>query len=216
MCRDRSFRRWHELFVRKVSCCLRLTRARNWSLRVARGIRPTSSKPASSEKRFRSFVWCFAGNCEPGRESPAWSRKSKANRIEDKLPVNESNCEGQCLQSSGSIRILKSGHENSARAVQSHRWRLRRECRSHPELGWASQTARRGPCCFYRALPLRLSSPGSFGAPGFSRPEHRRTERACGQNSSAEPRGLRGTCEERRGQIRGQQSGAAVRRASRL
>src|SRR5260370_20529930 len=192
------------------------SRAHNWSLRADRGIRRSASKAASSEKRFPSCACCFTGNCAPDRESRASSRKNPTSAPETNLTASAPFCGRQCLQSSGYLRILKSGHENSASAVRSHHWRFHRKCCSHLELGGASQAARRGPCCFYRALPLRLSSPGSFGAPGLSRPERGRTESACGENSFAVSRRLCRAGEERRRQIRGQQSGAVVRRASRF
>src|SRR6266850_571775 len=59
---------------------------------VARGIRPTSLKLANSDKRFPSLVYCFTGNCAPGRESPAWSQRSATSRVEVKLEENKSHC----------------------------------------------------------------------------------------------------------------------------
>jgi len=74
-----------------------------------------------------------------------------------------------------SIRILKSGHENSARAVQSTVWRLRRNALASG-LGGASQAGEGRTLLFLPSLPCAVIHLRSSGASAFLDREQWMTE----------------------------------------
>ena len=68
------------------------------------------------------------------------------------------------LQTSVPARMLSLTDENRSRTIQSYRWRLFRQCRSHLGLRRPSETIGRRFSGFLRALCVRLSSPRSARA----------------------------------------------------
>jgi len=116
---------------------------------------------------------------------------------------------------SDSIRILKSGHENSARAVQSHRWRLRRECRSHPGLGRGKPQQRGADLAVFlpsfacAVIHLRIF----WSVPAFLDRNMDELKALCRQNPSGEPGRLRRACEAgRRGKSVANKAALLLRR----
>src|SRR5258708_17224628 len=145
------------------------TPGRRWSSRTGRTIPPSCWKLESCAPPFRLSILCFIATCVHGRELLVWLRKNPAIQNEQPKVDGSHNLSGCTLQSHLRNRILKSGHENSARAVQSYRWRLCRKFGSHLEPGGASETTRRRSRRFFRTLSLRVSPSGSFGTPRLHR-----------------------------------------------